>query len=135
MQCLRAMSTLTAVEYQIFQDMDPRTRPTIGRFCHDGYENECQTVMTPGSAAQGMERLTVVVNHAVRVSEDWFLLQARIKIENMFLSDARPCMLFYGVTDIPSGICYFPKMGPSGTKFGGIHSLTVRCVGESHINI
>lgn len=124
---------LTAVELQIFQDMQPRTRPTIGRFSHEDYDCECSTMMVPGAAAKGMERLEVVLNRAVRVSENWFLLQARVKIEGIFLSDARPVMLFYGVTDMPSGICYFPKMGPNETKFGGIHSLTVRCVGESHV--
>lgn len=111
--------------------MQPRTRPTRGTFAHDYMpeeDSEQITVMFPGPAARGVERIQVHLSNAKRISESWFLMQARLKIEGIFLSDARPIMVFWGVTDIPSGVCFFPMMGASDTKFGGIHSLTVRCV-------
>lgn len=116
-----------AVETQLLQDMEPRSRPSRGFISIADPLEPCYVKLFPGAAALGSEQMTAVFQGAMRISRNWFTLQACVMIDGMKLSDWRPLYLFYGVTDIWSGVCYFPMMGKSGTTFGGIHSLTIRC--------
>lgn len=116
---------LAAVEVHVFRDMKPRTRPSRGFFDLDGGIERIK--LFPGAAAEPGELVYVMLDKAVRTNPEWFLLQATIMIDSLPLSAPRPIMLFYGVTDMPTGVAYYPTVSVSG-KYAGVHSLHIRCV-------
>lgn len=115
---------------QVLRDMEPLTRPTRGWFNTDGLPRGIRLFL--GAAArEDTGEIRVELKDAVRVTQSWFLLKVELYIDNLKVSDARPIYVFFGATSEWSGIAYFPALAPSGTRFGGLHSVAIRCYAEA----
>ena len=121
------------VEVQLLRDMEPRTRPSPGLMSL-GENTESHIIAYPGAASNGAERIVVTLRNARRITLAWATLQATFSIEGLTFCDFRPLYVFLGITDIWSGICYFPVMSGAGNRtFSGLHSLCIRAIDKEGI--
>lgn len=106
----------------------PRSRPSRG-YLHLGDNEASYTKLYPGAAAEGMEEMVAVVEGATRILPTCASLRASLRIENIPFGDARPGIVFLGVTDYYTCIIHFPIVAGNDNKmFRGFHSLQMRLV-------
>lgn len=119
---------LVNVEIQLMRNWRPRSRPTIGRIAV-GETNPQHTVLFPGSAAMDTEQMLVTIDRATRISKNVIGFYASLTIDRVPIGDVRPGNVWWGPSDVPTGIVHFPDL-TDHARFSGWHSLRLRWISD-----